>query len=199
MPEPGHDESTSAQVVNRSGREIRWDALAAIVASLVGLLALLVAGYTAYVERQQVRAQVWPYLQMSRSNAAGHFEIDAYNRGVGPVIVKSVQVQAGDKPVNGWNALFEVTGFKPAGAVLTSTLNQTVIAPGGQVRWVVFDNRADVEEFTRVSDAHHVVARICYASTLGQTWLVVVAPDVSLTPREVSGCPQSRQADAFND
>jgi hypothetical protein len=41
-----------------------WSALAAIVASLIGLMALVVSGYTAYVQRQQVRAQVWPYLMI---------------------------------------------------------------------------------------------------------------------------------------
>ena len=50
----------------QSGRESRgqrnWDGVAAIVAALIGFLALLVSGYTAYIQRQQVRAQVWPYL-----------------------------------------------------------------------------------------------------------------------------------------
>ncbi len=37
--------------------------LAAVIAAFVGLLALCVSGYTAYLQRQQVRAQVWPYIE----------------------------------------------------------------------------------------------------------------------------------------
>ena len=62
MSEPQRDESASAPVDKRLGREIRYDAIAAVIATLVGMLALLVAGYTAYIQRQQVRAQVWPWL-----------------------------------------------------------------------------------------------------------------------------------------
>jgi hypothetical protein len=37
----------------------RYDA---IIATLVGFCALCVSGYTAYMQRQQVRAAVWPIL-----------------------------------------------------------------------------------------------------------------------------------------
>ncbi|MGH8155426.1 MAG: hypothetical protein ACREP0_09375 [Rhodanobacteraceae bacterium] len=66
-PSRNHDDPRGAA----TKRGIRWDAMAAIIASLVGLLALIVAGYTAYIQRQQVRAQVWPYLQMGVANAYG--------------------------------------------------------------------------------------------------------------------------------
>src|SRR5574337_1403716 len=68
----------------------RWDALGVIIASLVGLLALVVAGYTAYIQREQVRAQVWPYLISGNNDLAQALTIS--NKGVGPAIVRSVQV-----------------------------------------------------------------------------------------------------------
>jgi hypothetical protein len=37
-----------------------------VIAAGIGLLALLVAGYTAYLQRQQVRAQVWPRVEVMR-------------------------------------------------------------------------------------------------------------------------------------
>jgi hypothetical protein len=40
----------------KSGRD--WDAYAAVIASFIGLLALSVSGYTAYVQRQQLRGAV---------------------------------------------------------------------------------------------------------------------------------------------
>src|SRR5207248_1124344 len=43
----------------------RYDA---VVATFVGFLALCVSGYTAYMQRQQVRAAVWPILVFDKSN-----------------------------------------------------------------------------------------------------------------------------------
>jgi hypothetical protein len=39
------------------GRE--WEK-GAVIASCIGWLALVVSGYAAWIQRQQVRAQVWP-------------------------------------------------------------------------------------------------------------------------------------------
>ena len=62
----------------------RYDA---IVATFVGFLALCVSGYTAYMQRQQVRAAVWPILQFDSSNAPDiHFTLA--NKGVGPALIR---------------------------------------------------------------------------------------------------------------
>ena len=60
MSETPLPEETRAALARLGRRD--WDGLAAVIAAFVGLLALLVSGYTAYLQRQQVRAQVWPYL-----------------------------------------------------------------------------------------------------------------------------------------
>jgi hypothetical protein len=44
----------------------RYDA---VIATLVGFCVLCVSGYTAWVQRQQVRAAVWPILEYQTSNA----------------------------------------------------------------------------------------------------------------------------------
>ena len=72
----------------------RYDA---IVATFVGLLALCVSGYTAYMQRQQVRAAVWPILEFDSSNGLIRFTLA--NKGVGPAIVKHVIVKVDDQPV----------------------------------------------------------------------------------------------------
>jgi len=37
-----------------------------VIATLIGCVAVCVAGYTAYMQRQQVRAAVWPILEFER-------------------------------------------------------------------------------------------------------------------------------------
>src|ERR1043165_8879381 len=81
-------------------RELRYET---IIATLVGVSALFVSAYTAYVQRQQVRAAVWPILEYSTSNDPKiRFTLD--NKGVGPAIVRHVVVRVDGEPVRNWNA-----------------------------------------------------------------------------------------------
>ena len=70
----------------------------AYIATFVGLCALCIGGYTAYMQRQQVRAVVWPILEFDSSNAPDiHFTLS--NKGVGPALIKHVIVMVDGQPV----------------------------------------------------------------------------------------------------
>ncbi|HEX7326099.1 MAG TPA: hypothetical protein VF292_12220 [Rhodanobacteraceae bacterium] len=181
---PGESQASVAR------RGIRWDALAAIIASLVGLLALIVAGYTAYIQRQQVRAQVWPYIALGTSNAGGQYEIYALNNGVGPAIVKSVQVLVAGKPVKDWNSLYKAVGFASTGKQVTSTLNRIVVPAGGHVHWIRFTDAARIDAFTDDLVRSGAVFRVCYASTLGEAWMTVYTLKTMPRRRPVAACPK---------
>src|SRR6476659_10399204 len=71
-----------------------------VIATIVGLLALCVSGYTAYMQRQQVRAAVWPILEFDSRN--GPIQFILANKGVGPAIIKHVIVRVDDQPVKNW-------------------------------------------------------------------------------------------------
>lgn len=197
MPEPGS--SADREPSAAAARGIRWDALAAIIAALVGLLALLVAGYTAYIQRQQVRAQVWPYLLMGKSNAGDHYEFEVFNKGVGPVIVRTVQVLVAGKPVANWNELERLIGFKPTGEIMTSTLNRKVLAPGEQDNWIAFANLVDIDSFVDDWVRSRVEARVCYSSTLGESWMTTYRAGPLVSPHAVSHCPDLPDSVQFSD
>src|SRR5204862_5694099 len=81
----------------------RYDA---VIATLVGVCALCVSGYTAYIQRQQVRAAVWPILEFDSSNAPDiHFTLA--NKGVGPAIIRNVIVKVDGQPVRNWKEALE--------------------------------------------------------------------------------------------
>src|SRR5260370_11875648 len=81
----------------------RYDA---VIATLVGLCALCVSGYSAYVQRQQVRAAVWPILEFDTSNQPDiHFTLA--NKGVGPAIIRHVIVKVDGQPVINWREALE--------------------------------------------------------------------------------------------
>src|SRR5205823_14563253 len=78
----------------------------AVIATLIGLLAVCVSAYTAYMQRQQVRAAVWPILQFDSGNAPDiHFTLA--NKGVGPAIIRNVIVKVDDQPVRNWKEALE--------------------------------------------------------------------------------------------
>jgi hypothetical protein len=158
----------------RKRREVEWDAVAAIIASLVGFLALLVAGYTAYVERytaeiqnKQVQAQVWPWLEAGNNDDKGSIEI--VNKGVGPAIVRSAQIFVDGKPQRDWQHVLAALGAAQHG-FSQMTLNPNVLAPGEKVTAIRFKNKNDYTRFRAAAVAHLTLINICYCSTLGDCW-----------------------------
>src|SRR5882724_8285427 len=84
-------------------RASRYDV---VIATFVGLCALCVSGYTAYIQRQQLRAAVWPILEFDSSNHPDiHFILT--NKGVGPAIIRHVVVKVDGQPVRTWKEALE--------------------------------------------------------------------------------------------
>src|SRR5437763_11680549 len=86
----------------------------AVIATFVGFLALCVSGYTADMQRQQVRAAVWPILEFDGGNGPIHFTLA--NKGGGPAIIKHVIMKVDDQPVKNWAEVLEKilgSGYQP--------------------------------------------------------------------------------------
>ncbi|HEX5960421.1 MAG TPA: hypothetical protein VFY97_04145 [Rhodanobacteraceae bacterium] len=155
-------------------RRIQWDAVAAIIASLIGFLALLVAGYTAYIEHyiaeiqtKQVQAQVWPWLVAGNNDNEDSIEV--INKGVGPAIVKSAQVFVDGKPQPDWQHVLTALGTVPH-RYSQMTLNPNVLAPGEKVTAIQFADKDDYARFRAAAVTHLTLIDICYCSTLGECW-----------------------------
>ena len=190
-------------------REIKWDAVAAIIASLVGFLALLVAGYTAYIARytanvqlKQVQAQVWPYLIVGNNDLTQSLVVD--NKGMGPAIVRSVQVRIGGKPQQNWNQVLATLAL-PQHHFAQTTVNQYVLSPGEQLQAIRFP---DKELWQKFHDAalNRLSMDICYCSTLGECWLSsngnVIGPAsmaLQLQVKQVDQCPRLPPSKVFNN
>jgi len=162
------------QALPTERRAVEWDAVAAIIASLVGFLALLVAGYTAYVQRytaeiqnRQVQAQVWPWLEAGNNDNV--YSIEVINKGVGPAIVRSAQIFVDGKPQPDWKHVLKALGALPH-RFSQSTLNPSVLTPGEKVSVIQFLNNDDYARFRAAAVAHLTLINICYCSTLGDCW-----------------------------
>ncbi|MBU6417611.1 MAG: hypothetical protein KJS83_10640 [Xanthomonadaceae bacterium] len=156
-------------------REIKWDAVAAIIASFVGFLALLVAGYTAYIQRytaeiqtKQVQAQVWPWLVAGNND--NELSVEVLNKGVGPAIVRSAQVFVDGKPQPDWQHVLKALGTLPH-QYSQATLNPNVLTPDEKVPVIQFADKDDYKRFRAAAVTHLTLVNICYCSTLGECWM----------------------------
>lgn len=182
--------------------------MAAIIASLVGFLALLVAGYTAYIERyiaeiqtKQVQAQVWPWLVAGNND--NERSIEVLNKGVGPAIVRSAQVFVDGKPQPDWQHVLEALGTVPH-QYSQSTLNPNVLTPGEKVPAIQFADEGDYKRFRAAAITHLTLVNICYCSTLGECWMysdkhAVGYKSLAQLVKPIDKCPRLADDAIFNN
>jgi len=178
----------------------------AAVATFVGVCALFVSGYTAYVQRQQVRAAVWPILEFESSNAPDiHFTLA--NKGVGPAIIRHVVVTVdGERMVN-WRQVFEkllgpgthhAAESDMGGRVLAAGESLTVIAPHDPENNPLNFDQSNPLWIEMNKDRERIAVEICYGSTLGEYWTLRSGGKSRSTTTQVRSCP-SQSATSFQE
>jgi hypothetical protein len=174
-------------------RASRYDA---VIATLVGLCALCVSAYTAYVQRQQVRAAVWPILEFDSSNAPIHFILA--NKGVGPAIIRHVVVRVDGKPVRNWKeALERILGpgehlgseSDMSGRVFAAAESMTVFTPRDPENNPLNFDKSNPLWVKMNKDRLRVTVEICYCSTLGECWTLRAGGLTPSTTTETRRCP----------
>jgi len=156
-------------------RASRYDA---VIATFVGVCALCVSAYTAHVQRQQVRAAVWPILEFDSSNAPDiHFTLA--NKGVGPAIIRHVIVKVDGQPVRNWReALERILGpgehlgseSDMSGRVFAAGESMTVFTPRDSENNLFNFDKSNPLWVKMNKERFRVTAEICYCSTLGECW-----------------------------
>jgi hypothetical protein len=179
---------------DQTRREIRYET---IIATLVGVSALFVSGYTAYVQRQQVRAAVWPILEYSTSNQPT-IRFTVSNKGVGPAIIRHVVVTVDGQPVRNWREAFDKLLGPGVHRNSQSTINGKVLSAGESIDILVphddqshpltFENKSDPLFIKLAEERFRVAVEICYSSTLGECWTLRNGPNGSSTT-ETRTCP----------
>jgi hypothetical protein len=180
-------------------RSRRGEMFAIAASGLAGLLSLLVSTYNVYLQRAQVRAQVWPNVEWLYNGRDGAYEQVLKNTGIGPARVAGARVSIDGKPFDTWaNLMPEVLGHNPllrdgiefgggysqihgrtvpAGTELSAMKVSVVDGPQAQAK-----HQALVDAFDRVR------TEICYCSALDDCWLF----DNQEGTKAVSKCPMER-------
>ncbi len=152
----------------------RYDA---VIATLVGFCALCVSGYTAYMQRQQVRAAVWPILEFDSSNGPIRFTLA--NKGVGPAIIKHVVVRVDDQPMKNWADVLQKIlgpGYHPgeesdmSGRVFAAGESMNVFTPHDDAQNPIPFDKSNPLWAKLDTGRSRVTVEICYCSTVGECW-----------------------------
>ncbi|HEY2799089.1 MAG TPA: hypothetical protein VGI85_00715 [Chthoniobacterales bacterium] len=149
-----------------------------IIATLVGVSAVFVSGYAAYVQRQQVRAAVWPILQYDTSDEQ-MIRFSRHNKGFGPAVIRHVTIRVDGHPVRNWNEAFQrlvgpgkykFSGSSMKGHVLSAGEGMDVLVPHNPDGTQLKIETAGPLWSRLNKDRYRVEVEICYCSTLGECW-----------------------------
>jgi hypothetical protein len=172
----------------------RYDA---VIATFVGFLALCVSGYTAHVQRQQVRAAVWPILEFDTSNAPDiHFTLA--NKGVGPAIIRHVIGRVDGQPVRNWReALEKILGpgqhlgseSDMRGHVFAAGESRTVFTPHDPENNALNYDESNPLWVKMNKERFRVTVEICYCSTLDECWTLRAGGSTPSITTETRRCP----------
>jgi hypothetical protein len=151
-----------------------WDAYAALIATFIGILAVAVSGYTAHLQRQQLRAQMWPRLRLESSSVNLVFK--AINQGTGPARVTAVRVMVDGKPVKTWPDVQKAAGFVDEEWLIWSTIHAAVLPADKDFTIVApADNEQSRTRFKDLLPGHqhqHAISMtVCYCSVLDDCWV----------------------------
>jgi hypothetical protein len=150
------------------------------------------------MQRQQVRAAVWPILEFDSSNGPNiHFTVS--NKGVGPAIIQHVIVKVDGQPMKNWDEVLAKLLGPEKHRYTESNITGHVFAAGESMD--VFTPRdTEGNALTEKSnplwiqmnkDRGRMSVEICYSSTLGECWTLRAGALTAGTTTETRRCRTS--------
>lgn len=154
--------------------KLKSEMIVAFAAIFVSLATLLVYLYQARIMQNQLHTSVWPYVEWLYSNAENQFVITVENKGIGPAIVKRVEMKLDGSQVHGNAALFKKLLGRNNFDFINSTVEGRVILPGEKVEMVhVYDSAAAhaIDSLLLWDNSKHTFElEICYCSVYDDCW-----------------------------
>jgi hypothetical protein len=182
--------------------------------------ALALSAYTAYLQRQQVKAQVWPILSWGLSatmrddgddgdaglaatdggaldpddvpRREASFNFDLKNQGVGPAVIRAMEVTFDGRPIRRWDDLLPsmTAYFKGPHRNWDSHITMIhgrVIAAGEAVK--PFEPYGEMQATAMLKVRERIAVKLCYCSVIEDCWEVTAQGlNGSNDPRKVDRC-----------
>ena len=157
--------------MEKSARE-KFQSLGTALALIISIVAMFISIYEASIMKTQQTSMVWPYLEISDQYDGNGFAVEVSNKGTGPAIVTSVQVDYMDTAVESIDVLLD--SLNPSRTFGYDILRNTTI--GNQVfmsgeRRIIFGLPYNEETRVVLNNLDKVRIRLAYKSVLDEHWL----------------------------
>jgi hypothetical protein len=176
-----------------------WEAVASVGSGMVAALALATSAYTVYLQRQQVRAEVWPFLEWSMDFDGNSLVYSVNNRGMGPAAVKRLRVVVDGKPEKNWvNVVCELLHTKSLSRMPgINLLEDQVLSPGQEIHALTLDG---VTGTSMLLERQRMSVELCYCSSLNECWQLSAPPKGSSVTTPVPACtPDTKPFESLGD
>lgn len=156
------------------GKKANWkdaEMITAMSAVFIGLVALIIGAYQAKVASDQRGASVWPYVEVGRFSLQGkEYGFAVHNKGVGPAIIKQMEVSVDGKPMKSWTETFQtMLGEKINVPYIYSSANKAVLAAQEETKIVTVSDEELITRLQSVPD--NIIITVCYCSIFNDCWL----------------------------
>lgn len=199
-PEPDHQQTTRS-LQPRAPAKRPWhrhfETVGSISAIVVGVAALFVSWDQSRVMREEVRASVWPALQVdgfvSSDQNALNVGVRIHNAGVGPALLERITVLHQGRLVEDFEmleSLMPETVDRSRQTVAGRIIAAGAIVEPFSFRWAdeaAADAVELMEDLTRQWSIE-----VCYCSTLGDCWTTNAGREA---PSEVKSCDRVPASD----
>jgi hypothetical protein len=142
----------------------------AATAFFVSISSLCIYIYQSKLMTEQQHVSAWPYLEWYTHNIE-NYRISAQNKGVGPAIVRKVDMSIDDRTITNNAALIDaVLGPNSGVKWQNSDLEGRVLSPGEVVPMLTIPDRAEGIRFEEKLQTKKFVLKITYCSVYGHCW-----------------------------
>ncbi|MEM6474438.1 MAG: hypothetical protein AAF802_33205 [Planctomycetota bacterium] len=161
-------------------------ASSAMVASVA---AVIVAVYSASIDRASARAATWPHVEFYRSFTGTELSYAVSNRGTGPALIRYAVLEEDGTRYRTWRQWLE-EGFRlPKRGFVQSHISTRVLSPDQEIRIIQIN---DPELSVEIRENASINLMLCYCSVFEQCWI----SDRNNRPEETDDC-DSLPEDAF--
>lgn len=153
-------------------RKIDTGLVIGLLAVVINIITVTVYIQQAKIMRQQLHASVWPHLECLPSYNESGFYLEIENTGVGPAIIKGVEMKILGRPVASLDSVFYHAIGTDSFPHYVSTVENRVIAAGQKIK------PFDVKDSTYAKKLYQGLRKVgfeyhvCYESIYGEAWKV---------------------------
>jgi hypothetical protein len=164
-----------------------WIAIGALVVSAVAMISSFLQ---LSMQRNQERALVWPHVSARPAYSDKGFSFNATNKGLGPALIRRVELQVDGKTVQGWNGVLDTMLGPKHGygwdKIKSNDVEDTILAAteSATLFSVPWDDRIRAS----FASGNRVSVRICYCSFLEECWW----SSSGLDHKSVATCPTGK-------